>query len=185
MPVESEAVSEHLGEFSRKKQDMSPGLETEDTSFMQRKRGRSPTPRRRRRQREERERQRVRQQRRHSWTVNAGNTRACAETASRRPLRAAWQRQTRESSRPARPTSAAPASSSREVPPRPSVPMGNNTIWWSEIVGLNDPMDDSSTVLPDQTVDMIITNIREMSVEHRTYMLSELIPFVAHSCRSC
>ena len=65
------------------------------------------------------------------------------------------------------------------MPPRPPVQMGNNTIWWSEITGLNDPMNDSSTVLPDYTVDMITSNIREMTVEHRTYMLAELIPFVA------
>ena len=140
-----EVVRNHEGGYAAQLRFKGEGTEVEETSFMQRKRGRSPTPRRRRRRREERERQRSRQERRHSWTVNAGSS----------------------------------TTSSREVPPRPPVQMGENTIWWSELVGLNDPMNDSSTVLPDQTVDMIITNIREMTVEHRTYMLSELIPFVA------
>ena len=40
-------------------------------------------------------------------------------------------------------------------------------------------MNDSSTVLPDSTVDMIAFDIREMTVAHRTHMLAELIPFVA------
>ena len=179
VPAEKRAATDYGGDFGKGERSSDSGLEVEDACLMQRKRGRSPTPIRRRRQREERERQRERQQRRHSWTVNAEHTQACTETASRRPLRAPWHRPTRELPRPVRPTTSALASSSREVPPRPPVQMGNNTIWWSEVTGLNDPMNDSSTVLPDSTVDMIASNIREMTVAHRTHMLAELIPFVA------
>ena len=145
---------------------------------MQRKRGRSPTPRRRRRQRQERERQRDRQQRRHEWTVHAGRTKATTETSSRRPLRAPWQRRPMTPPRPSSIPATAAASSSCEVPPRPDAQMGDNVIWWSELIGLNDPMNNSVTVLSDQTVETIISNIREMTVEHRAYMLSELIPFL-------
>ena len=56
--------------------------------------------------------------------------------------------------------------------------MGENVLWWSELVGLNDPMANCQTVLSNETVDTIISNIRPMSVAHRTYMLSELIPFL-------
>ena len=56
--------------------------------------------------------------------------------------------------------------------------MGDNVLWWSELVGLNDPVENCQTVLSNETVDTIISNIRPMSVEHRTYMLSELIPFL-------
>ena len=177
--AEYQVLKSYLGERVSREKYAGEGLETEESSLMQRKRGRSPTPRRRRRQREERERQRSRQERRHAWTVNARASRACTTTASTRPLRAPWQRRAGDPPRAVRPTAAVAAASSREPPPRPPVQMGNNTLWWSEIVGLNDPMNDSSTVLPNQTVDMIITNIREMTVEHRTYMLAELIPFVA------
>ena len=61
---------------------------------------------------------------------------------------------------------------------RPGQGMGNNVLWWSELVGLNDPMENCQTVLGNETVDTIISNIRPMSVEHCTYMLSELIPFL-------
>ena len=52
--------------------------------LMQRKRGRPASPRRRRRARATRQAERQRQENRHSWSVDAGHTRARTATCSRR-----------------------------------------------------------------------------------------------------
>ena len=158
---------------------------------MQRKRPRPDSPRRRRRARARREEERQRQENRHSWEIGAERTRATTATCSTRPLRAPWQRVPRERGGPSRPTAAPSGPSSAtpltETTPRASTvvpevpPLGEgsaNIVWWSEMVGLQDPMLENDRVLDNQTVDCIVENLRGMSQSRRTAMIAQVLPFL-------
>ena len=164
------------------------GSEAEELALMQRKRGRPETPRRRRRARAERQEERQRQERRHSWQIDAANTRARTATCSRRPLVAPWSRGQRGRAGPSRPSAApmtaAPGSSmtplsSSAVPDIP--PLGDgagNIVWWSEMLGLQDPMMENDRVLENQTVECLVENLRAMSPHKRTAMVAQIVPFL-------
>ena len=155
----------------------------EEVVLMQKKGGRSRSPRRRRRDRADRERERTRQERRAAWTVRSPRDRVVTETCSRRPLTAPWTRghgRPTEAARPSRPTTAPSSSSARpSVPDIP--PLGNesvNVVWWSEVLGLQDAMQDNNRVLPEETVEAVVDNLRSMEPARRMAMVSELLPFL-------
>ena len=160
-------------------------------TLMQMKRGRATTPRRRRRDRAYREETRERQERRHSWTVNASTRQASTETCSRRPLVPPWHKgkgkgKTRETSRPSSAPTSAPGpatagstTAAGSVPDIPPLGEGSaNIVWWSEIVGLQDPMQENDRVLDDQTIEAIVDNLRNMSPARRTAMVAQIVPFL-------
>ena len=165
-----------------------PEVLEDEVVLMQRKRGRSPTPRRRRRARAERQADRQRQENRHSWQIGAARSRARTETCSKRPLVAPWSRgkgsrhgASRPSAAPASGacgTSAAPPTSSG-VPDIPPLGEGSgNIMWWSEMLGLQDPMLENDRVLENQTVDCLVENLRAMSPNQRTAMVAQIVPFL-------
>ena len=117
--------------------------------------------------------------------------RAATATCSRRPLRAPWWRgagarggPSRPSAAPSGPSSAAPTTASTPmactgVPEIPPLGEGSaNIVWWSEMVGLQDPVLENDRVLDNQTVDCIVENLRGMSPGRRTAMIAQVLPFL-------
>ena len=50
-----------------------------------------------------------------------------------------------------------------------------NVIWWSEVIGLNDPMDDTNDrILSEDVVSTIVENLRSMNHQQRVRMIAEL-----------
>ena len=161
---------------------------TDMAVLMQRKRARATTPRRRRRNRAQREEDRQRQERRRSWTVDADSSRASTATCSRRPLVPPWQKgrgRTREASKPSSAPMTTLSSAAEEGPaemgPVPAIPpLGEgsaNIVWWAEMVGLQDPMQDNDRVLDNQTIEAIVDNLRSMAPRRRTEMVARF-PFL-------
>ena len=151
----------------------------DEISLMQRKRGRSHSPRRRRRERANREAERHRQERRSMWTVGGSRSRVHTETCSRRPLVAPWQKDASASRPSAAPTSSTTATGSHSVPDLPRLGNGSaNLVWWSELIGINDPMEENDRVLNNQTVDAVVDNLRSMSPNRRAAMVAQIVPFL-------
>ena len=177
--VRSDGITDEEGEQEK---------EGDAMMLMQRKRGHSPTPRRRRRARAARQAERQRQENRHSWSIGAERSRARTETCSKRPLVAPWSRGKGSkcgTSRPsAAPVPAAPVTvttpgASSSVPDIPPLGEGSgNIMWWSEMLGLQDPMLENDRVLENQTVDCLVENLRAMSPAQRTAMVAQLVPFL-------
>ena len=160
-------------------------------TFMQRKRARAVSPRRRRRARARREEERQRQENRHSWEIGANRTRATTATCSTRPLRAPWWHGASARGRPSRPSAATSGPStaapdvastpvaSHGVPDIPPLGEGSaNIVWWSEMVGLQDPMLENDRVLDNQTVECIVDNLRGMTPRRRAEMIAQVLRFL-------
>ena len=157
-------------------------VESEEVMFMQRKRPRPASPRRRRRGRAERMEERSRQENRRQWT--RGHDRGAPVTSTSSTARVPWRRGTAtRGPTTTRPTSAprtCGAASSSDVPiPRLCGEGSGNILWWGEIVGLQDPMEEQDTILPPEVVDNIASNLQEMTEARRTQMIAQIVPFLA------
>ena len=101
------------------------------------------------------------------------------ETCSRRPLPAPWQRGRASNMGVSRPSSAPSSASAPRVPNVPPLGEGSaNIVWWSEILGLQDAMEDNNRVLSNQTVEAVVDNLRDMEPARRTEMISQLVAFL-------
>ena len=114
--------------------------EFEEVTFMQRKRHRSPSPRRRRRERAQRMQNRSRQENRRHWTRDPARA---PVTSTSSTARAPWHRGSGRGLPALRPSAAprtcAGTSSGAAPIPRLTGEGSGNILWWSEIVGLQDP----------------------------------------------
>ena len=60
--------------------------------------------------------------------------------------------------------------------PHPEGTVGANVLW-SEVVGLNEPMEEVDRLLGDETVETIVSNLRDMEAQQRTRVIAERVPF--------
>ena len=156
--------------------------EPEEVMLMQRKRPRSPSPRRRRRGRAQRMQDRSRQENRRQWT--RGHARGTPVTSTSSAARVPWRRgpasRVPTTSRPSSAPGACAAASSSDTPiPRLTGEGSGNILWWREIVGLQDPMEEQDTILPPEVAENIANNLKGMSEAKRTQMIAQIVPFLA------
>ena len=158
--------------------------ESDGVVLMQRKRRRSPSPRRRRRGREQRVQNRSRQENRLHWTRGPASA---PVTSTSSTARVPWRRgpgtrllASRPSSAPPSVTGTCAGTSSAATPiPRLTGEGSGNILWWGEIVGLQDPMEEQETILPPEVADNKARNLQEMSESQRTHMVAQIVPFLA------